>query len=510
MDASAVHADERLLAGRTAGGLWTLGGATLASFAILPGIDHAHRGAVLALGAGAFAWGLIQLVAIPWRRAADWLLHASVIAGLAVIAGAVAASGGSRSPGWVYLFFIAVFVSYFFRASAAGVYLTGCVLVQAAPLAYDSGWSHTAYAGELVVGAPALVVFGSTVLLGNSLIHEHRARAELLAREQAALRRIATAVIHGEEPETLFALVAREAAALLGAGAAGVLRFGEGETATVMGAWADHDGGSYQAGTNIPVRPGGDVAQARDQQTAARINDHPPGSPVDRLGYTASIVAPVVVADRSWGALAVAARGPLTVDDEDKLLQFGALLSSAIASIDERALLANQAATDPLTGLANRRALHERLMADVSRAQRHSSTVAVALVDLDEFKQVNDMRGHGAGDDLLIRVADCLSQHARAEDTVARLGGDEFAWIMPETSREQALVAIERVRRHVSATSPQDRVTVSAGICDTTASWHPAELLRFADSALYWSKTNGRNRSRIYAPELMSQPPALQ
>lgn len=502
-----VDVEERILAGRVCGTLGAVAAITAGLFVVLPGLDHAHRVWVLSLAAGWLGWGLAQALVIPWRRVPGWLLHLSVVAGFAVIAALVASSGASRSPGWIYLFFIAVFASYFFPAPAAAVFLIGCVLVQAAPIVYDHAWSHTDYAGELVIAAPAYFAFGVTVLLGKALMRRHRARAEMLAGEQAALRRVATAVIQGEASEVIYALVARECAALLGAGAAGVLRFDDGDQATVMGSWADHEGGNYVPGTSIPVRPGSDVAQARDLGLPVRIEGHAPGSAVARLGYSASIVCPVMVGGRIWGALAVAASDPvrLTAGDEQHLMEFGALLASAISSIDERAMLADQAATDPLTGLSNRRSLQERLVAEVSRAQRHSSTLAVAIVDVDHFKEVNDYGGHDAGDEVLIELARCLNDHARAEDTLGRLGGDEFAWIMPETTREQALVAVERVRRLVSVSSRRHRITVSAGICDTTTTTHSAELISFADSALYWSKAHGRNRCWIYDPEVIGQ-----
>jgi diguanylate cyclase (GGDEF)-like protein/putative nucleotidyltransferase with HDIG domain len=128
------------------------------------------------------------------------------------------------------------------------------------------------------------------------------------------------------------------------------------------------------------------------------------------------------------------------------------------------------------------------------------------VIDIDHFKYVNDFGGHEVGDEMLTRVAHCLAEHARAEDGLGRVGGDEFAWVMPETSREQALVAVERARRLIAATaSRQYRITVSAGICDTKASTHPAQLISFADSALYWSKAHGRNRCWIYDPEVIAE-----
>ncbi len=112
-------------------------------------------------------------------------------------------------------------------------------------------------------------------------------------------------------------------------------------------------------------------------------------------------------------AVAAADSARLTHRDERQLMEFGELLASAIASIDERAELAAQASTDPLTGLANRRSLHERLAAEMARSQRHGGILSVAVLDVDHFKDVNDFGGHESGDAVLVQVAACLESQAR-------------------------------------------------------------------------------------------------
>lgn len=502
----ALDPEERVLAGRVSGALYGMGGLTLWTFAVLPGVDHSHPAWIIGLSAGALAWGLCSLLVVDWSRRGPWLIHLSNIAGFAVIAGEVASSGGARSPGWIYLFFVVVFASYFYRPGVALVYMAGSIAVQALPLLYDPSTGNGAYLSTLVVGGPALLVVGGTIVAGKQLMRRIRSRAELLASEQAALRRVATAVIEGQPHEAIYELVSREAASLLHAGAAGILRFESEPQATVMGSWADHEGGRYEQGTVIPIRPGSDVARARETGLSVRVGDHAPGSPVVRLGYSASIVAPVYVGGRVWGAVAVAAADRFTHRDERQLMEFGELLASAIASIDERATLAAQASTDSLTGLANRRSLHERLAAEVARSQRHGGILSVAVLDIDHFKEVNDFGGHESGDAVLVQVARCLESQTRVEDILGRFGGDEFAWVMPETTREQALVAVERARRLIAMTvSRPQRITISAGICDTKVTAHPAELVNHADGALYWSKVHGRNRAWIYDPQVTSE-----
>jgi diguanylate cyclase (GGDEF)-like protein len=120
---------------------------------------------------------------------------------------------------------------------------------------------------------------------------------------------------------------------------------------------------------------------------------------------------------------------------------------------------------------------------------------------VDHFKLVNDVGGHEAGDEMLIRVARCLSDATRAEDTLARVGGDEFAWILPETGAEEARTAVQRARDAIAAADAQPpRATISAGICDSQWAADSTELVRLADRALYSSKDHGRDQIRLHAP----------
>jgi len=490
------------------GVFYMIGAVTLVPLIVLGGGLHYHRPVLIAIAGVAFDWALCSLLLIDWDRAPRTLIHVAAAGGLGLITAAVASSGGVRSPAWVYTFFVAVFAAYFFPRRVAFAYLAACVCANALVLVYDARATGGVAVSQIAIASASFLAIGGAIMAGRSLLAAFRLRAELLAAEQGALRRVATSVVEGDPPERVYALVAREAAAMLGAGAAGIIRFDGEDEATVMGSWADHEGGRYPPGTVIQVKPGSDVARALETQAPVRVEGHPADSPVGRLGYTASIVSPVRVASRSWGALAVTVAEParFTAVDEQQLKEFGDLLATAIASIDHRAKLTAQAATDPLTGLSNRRTLHERLAAEVARSIRHSHTLSVAVIDIDHFKEVNDYGGHDAGDEMLAAVARCLAENARAEDILGRVGGDEFAWAMPETTREHALLAVERARRLIAATvSEPFRITVSAGICDTDATSDPAELVSFADGALYWSKAHGRNRCWVYDADVITE-----
>jgi two-component system cell cycle response regulator len=143
---------------------------------------------------------------------------------------------------------------------------------------------------------------------------------------------------------------------------------------------------------------------------------------------------------------------------------------------------------DPLTGLANRRFVLTQLGGTVSGARRHDRALAVAIIDVDHFKAVNDSLGHAEGDRVLAAVARELRHHLRAEDQLGRLGGEEFLAVLPETDAAAAAVAAEKLRASVQPTG----VTVSIG----WAAWEgesAEELLRRADDALYAAKAAGRD-----------------
>jgi two-component system cell cycle response regulator len=162
--------------------------------------------------------------------------------------------------------------------------------------------------------------------------------------------------------------------------------------------------------------------------------------------------------------------------------------------LEQTRRLEDQLFEDPLTRLYNRRFVLGQLGAHVSGARRHDRPLAVAMVDLDAFKAVNDRFGHDVGDDVLVAAADALQRSLRAEDVLGRLGGEEFMALLPDTDPEAAAAAAERLRAAVAEAGGPVPVTASVGWAVLEED-EPAELLvRRADAALYDAKAAGRNR----------------
>ena len=157
---------------------------------------------------------------------------------------------------------------------------------------------------------------------------------------------------------------------------------------------------------------------------------------------------------------------------------------------------------DSLTGLANRRHFDAHLAEMFARARRDATPLAVALADLDFFKQINDRCGHATGDEVLRVVARIMREHGRANDLAARYGGEEFAFVFPCTDAAGAAVVCEKIRAAVegyawAALHPHLLVTISIGICDRTDVISHEKMLALADDRLYQAKYGGKNQVRL-------------
>lgn len=190
----------------------------------------------------------------------------------------------------------------------------------------------------------------------------------------------------------------------------------------------------------------------------------------------------------------------LVRDTDGRPSHYHAQLTSARARYE--AELEWLATHDVLTGLPNRRTFDNRFAMELARAQRGRTGLALAVLDVDEFKRFNDTFGHQVGDGVLSRTGEILLGQVRSDELLARVGGEEFAWILTGVDADGAHVAVERARAAVASThfGEAGHVTLSAGI----AAWRPdldaSGLYRAADMALLHAKRTGRNRI-VLAPE---------
>jgi diguanylate cyclase (GGDEF)-like protein len=166
---------------------------------------------------------------------------------------------------------------------------------------------------------------------------------------------------------------------------------------------------------------------------------------------------------------------------------------------DAEGQLYDLATTDSLTGLWNRRQFLQLTHAEIDRARRHGTSLALVLADIDHFKQVNDQHGHDAGDRVIRHVASLLRQQARGGDLIGRWGGEEFVMLLPMTGGHGALELSERIRSRVERTPCEHDgvsmpVTLSLGVCEMQPGHSLDHAFKNADAALYAAKNAGRNR----------------
>jgi diguanylate cyclase (GGDEF)-like protein len=155
------------------------------------------------------------------------------------------------------------------------------------------------------------------------------------------------------------------------------------------------------------------------------------------------------------------------------------------------------AETDQLTGIANRRRISAELEMEIANSTKHGRPLAVAIFDIDHFKQINDRFGHHAGDEVLKRVATDAERELRSDDMLGRFGGEEFVIIFPGAGSNIALMVAERVRRTIEAGGANPSVTVSIGVAEFAQGETAETILRRADEALYAAKADGRNMLRL-------------
>lgn len=230
-----------------------------------------------------------------------------------------------------------------------------------------------------------------------------------------------------------------------------------------------------------------------------------------KQGVRSIVYLPLITSAKSIGSLTVASRYPNAYSSRQiKLLeQLAIQITPVIANSQLYAMAREKARIDELTGLFNRRHFDERLKEEITRHTRYGAIFSMLMLDLDSFKVYNDIFGHPAGDDLLRQVGGLIKGSIRASDQAFRYGGDEFAVLLPNTDAESAYHVAERVRQEIASRmqASSTGVTCSIGLshCPTDGVT-PADLVSTADTALYYAKYNGGNRSYLPSKALATSP----
>jgi diguanylate cyclase (GGDEF)-like protein len=242
--------------------------------------------------------------------------------------------------------------------------------------------------------------------------------------------------------------------------------------------------------------------------------------PRPRYRTNSFMVLPLMTGDTAHGVVALSDRRDGRPFERQDLVYARTLAAPAsLALSGER--LARQAeeferisGIDALTGLANRRAFESRLQDELQRARRQQQALALLMVDIDGFKEVNDTYGHAIGDAALQWIAAQLQRTVRRFDVCARLGGDEFGILLPGSDLARALISAERIRRRVEVSQPHvlpiggpHRVTASIGVATLTGDGEAAALITEADRALYLAKAGRPAATPCASPATAPRPP---
>jgi diguanylate cyclase (GGDEF)-like protein len=235
-----------------------------------------------------------------------------------------------------------------------------------------------------------------------------------------------------------------------------------------------------------------------------------PGTPADEA--EALVTIPLIARGAVKGALNIYRLGASArfTDDEFELARrFADAAALALDNAQVRARLEHQAQTDSLTGLYNHRYFHERLREELKHASASGGTVGVVMFDIDDFKKVNDVYGHGTGDEVLVGLADALGAAVRPEDVVCRVGGEEFGVIMTGCSAPEALGLARRLASDLTAIEigVVGSTTMSVGLAlGPEHAMNPRELVACAEAAMMTAKAHGKNQVVLFGDRALVRP----
>lgn len=316
----------------------------------------------------------------------------------------------------------------------------------------------------------------------------------------AAMRRLAGVADRASEPEEVRRAMAHELMVVVGADEVVLHHLqpsADGRELVVAYLFEGEGRLSYLASTaerpaavSWVASTGRGFLAASERELIASVPRHAHGpSPV-----RCALLMPLVVHGETEAVVVLASReqgrfGPSSLEQAASLVEQAA---TALALVQARV----EAGTDAVTGCMNHRAMRRRLAEEIARASRAGSKLSCMLIDLDDFKLVNDRYGHGAGDAVLRSVSETLMGEFRAFDRVARYGGDEFVVIMPETDLQSAAIAAERARERlkgITIVSTQG-TAASIGVAEWRHGMDVDQLLAACDEALLTGKQAGKQR----------------
>jgi diguanylate cyclase (GGDEF)-like protein len=354
----------------------------------------------------------------------------------------------------------------------------------------------------------------------NSMSAQLEAKIEEIERKreelEATIRRVGDALATGLDRDGVVALAVRQAVDACGAEAGRALPL-------ERGAFHEKRSGREDPALDEAIVAAERLAfEPRPELATELLDPERPARPRRAVAAEASNAHALAVTMRALvssaepeylGVLSIARSGRAFTREEEELLEY--LAGQAIVSIENASLhetVGRQAVTDELTGLANARAFRSILDREIERSRRFQSPLSLVMLDLDDFKQVNDRYGHQQGDEVLASVAAVLRDFSRDIDAPARYGGEELAVVLPQTDSDGAELLAERMREaverlRVPSVSGRDplRVTASFGVASVPESAADREeLVAAADAALYRAKRGGKNRveraERVAAP----------
>jgi diguanylate cyclase (GGDEF)-like protein len=354
-----------------------------------------------------------------------------------------------------------------------------------------------------------------SLTLENHALHQQldRHRAQIAALV-AAIDRIGRTLDAAQLCDT----IVNEMTQLVGAEQGSLMMLDEEQRALVIKAIA---GVNRKIVEQIRIRPGDGIAGkvfatgiplvVADLETDGRV--HREKRPRYKTKAFASL--PMKLDGRTIGVLNLADKLSGAAFAEEEITMISTLAICASVAIERAEFLQQTeelkriSVTDGLTGFLNRRYFHERLIEEIERAKRHDTVLSLAIMDLDDFKKLNDTYGHQAGDEALKAIAHCVHGSIRTIDVAARYGGEEFTLILPQTSKLEARRIAKRICEEVAAMrishpilDNYERLTISIGLAAYPDDANtPEGLIRCADTALYTAKDLGKNQVIAYGED---------